>query len=110
MILLALVMGLMGLMGSSTVAFAEGKKKIVVLEFKGPDADKFRDEIVKLIEKDSKVANTEKWTGAAEDADAKRFNTENVKKVAKKVKVDGVVWGKVEKDGDGYTLKLKLRA
>ncbi|MEO8844483.1 MAG: hypothetical protein ABI591_21020, partial [Kofleriaceae bacterium] len=42
--------------------------------------------------------------------DAKRFNTENVKKVAKKVKVDGVVWGKVEKDGDGYTLKLKLRA
>jgi hypothetical protein len=99
------------LVGVSTVAFADAaKKKIVVLDFKGPDGDKFRDEIVKLIEKDSKVVNTEKWTGAAEEADAKKFNTENVKKVAHKVKVDGVVWGKVEKDGDGYTLKLKLRA
>ena len=103
-ILLALLMGL------STAAFADGKKKIVVLEFKGPDGDKFRDEVVKLIEKDSKVVKTEKWVGAAEEADAKKYNTENVKKVAKKVKVDGVVWGKVEKDGDGYTLKLKLRA
>jgi hypothetical protein len=104
-ILLALL-----LVGFSTVAFADAKKKIVVLDFKGPDGDKFRDEVVKLIEKDSKVVNTEKWTGAAEEADAKKYNTENVKKVAHKVKVDGVVWGKVEKDGDGYTLKLKLRA
>jgi len=91
------------------VAFAGGKK-IVVLEFKGPDADKFRDDVVKLVEKDNKVVNTEKWNGAAEEADAKKFNTKSVKKVAKKVKVDGVVWGKVEKDGDTYTIKLKLRA
>jgi len=41
------------------VAFAGGKK-IVVLEFKGPDADKFRDDVVKLVEKDNKVVNTEK--------------------------------------------------
>src|SRR5450432_2830879 len=96
----------------ATSAFAEGKKKIVVLDFKGPDAEKFHDDVVKLIKEDEshKVVNTEKWTGAAEEADAKKFNTENVKKVAKKVKVDGVVWGKVEKDGDSYTLKLKLRA
>jgi hypothetical protein len=96
----------------ATSAFAEGKKKIVVLDFKGPDAEKFHDEVVKLIKEDEshKIVNTEKWTGAAEEADAKKFNTENVKKVAKKVKVDGVVWGKVEKDGDSYTLKLKLRA
>ena len=91
------------------VAFAGGKK-IVVLEFKGPDADKFRDEVVKLVEKDNKVVNTDKWNGAAEEADAKKFNTKSVKKVAKKVKVDGVVWGRIEKDGDSYTIKLKLRA
>lgn len=90
-------------------AFAGGKK-IVVLEFKGPDADKFREEVVKLVDKDNKIVNTEKWNGAAEEADAKKFNTKSIKKVAKKVKVDGVVWGKVEKDGDTYTLKLKLRA
>ena len=90
-------------------AFAGGKK-IVLLEFKGPDAEKFRDEVVKLVEKDNKVVNTEKWNGAAEEADAKKFNTKSVKKVAKKVHVDGVVWGKVDKDGDTYTIKLKLRA
>lgn len=94
----------------SGVAFAGGKK-IVVLDFKGPDADKFHDDVVKLLEKDdNKVVNTEKWNGAAEEADAKKFNTKSVKKVAKKVKVDGVVWGKIEKDGDSYTIKLKLRA
>ena len=47
---------------------------------------------------------------AAEELDASKVTEKNVKKVAKKVKVDGVVWGKVEKDGDSYTLKLKLRA
>jgi hypothetical protein len=93
----------------SGVAFAGGKK-IVVLDFKGPEADKFHDDVVKLVEKDNKVVNTEKWNGAAEEADAKKFNTKSVKKVAKKVKVDGVVWGKVVKDGDSYTFKLKLRA
>jgi hypothetical protein len=94
----------------SGVAFAGGKK-IVVLEFKGPDAEKFHDDVVKLVEKDdNKVVNIDKWNGAAEEADATKFNTKSVKKVAKKVKVDGVVWGKVEKDGDSYTIKLKLRA
>ncbi|HET9992329.1 MAG TPA: hypothetical protein VFQ65_27545 [Kofleriaceae bacterium] len=93
----------------SGVAFAGGKK-IVVLDFKGPDAEKFHDDVVKLVEKDNKIVNTEKWNGAAEEADAKKFNTKSVQKVAKKVHADGVVWGKVEKDGDSYTLKLKLRA
>lgn len=88
-----------------------GKKKVVVLDFKGPDAEKFHDDIVKLIEEDSKVISTDKWNGAAEEADgAGKFNTKIVKKVAKKVKADGVVWGKVKKDGDSYTLELKLRA
>ncbi|MFT3693596.1 MAG: hypothetical protein QM831_10685 [Kofleriaceae bacterium] len=88
-----------------------GKKKIVVLDFKGPDAEKFHDDVVKLIEEDSKIISTDKWNGAAEEADgAGKFNTEIVKKVAKKVKADGVVWGKVKKDGDSYTLELKLRA
>ncbi|MEO8549616.1 MAG: hypothetical protein ABI678_06570 [Kofleriaceae bacterium] len=97
------------LVAFSGSAFA-GKKKIVVLDFKGPDAQQFHDDVVKLVDKDHKIVNTDKWTGAAEEADAKKFSTKNVKKVAKKVKVDGVIWGRVEKDGDGYTLELKLRA
>ncbi len=92
------------------VANAGGKKKIVVLDFKGPEGEKFHDDVVKLVEADNTVVNTDKYNGTAEELDAKAPNTKNVKKVAKKLKLDGVVWGKVEKTDDGYTLKLKLRA
>ena len=92
------------------VASAGGKKKIVVLDFKGPDGEKFHDDVVTLLEADNTVVNTDKYNGMAEELDAKAPNTKNVKKVAKKLKLDGVVWGKVEKTDDGYTLKLKLRA
>ncbi|CAN5161355.1 hypothetical protein BH11MYX1_BH11MYX1_35040 [soil metagenome] len=92
------------------VANAGGKKKIVVLDFKGPEGEKFHDDVVKLVEADSTVVNTDKYNGTAEELDAKAPNTKNIKKVAKKLKLDGVVWGKVEKTDDGYTLKLKLRA
>ena len=100
---------LVGLWGAG-VANAGGKKKIVVLDFKGPEGEKFHDDVVKLIEVENTVVNTDKYNGTAEELDAKAPNTKNVKKVAKKLKLDGVVWGKVEKTADGYTLKLKLRA
>lgn len=100
----------MVLVALAGVASAGGKKKIVVLDFKGPDGEKFHDDVVKLLEADSTVVNTDKYNGTAEELDAKAPNTKNVKKVAKKLKLDGVVWGKVEKTDDGYTLKLKLRA
>jgi hypothetical protein len=52
------------------VANAGGRKRVVVLDFEGPKADKFHDDVVKLIKKSHSVISAEKWNGAAEDLGA----------------------------------------
>lgn len=93
----------------SSVAVA-GRKRVVVLDFEGPKAEKFHDDLVKLLKKSHTVISTEKWNGAAEELDAAKVTEKNVKKVAKKLKVDGVISGKIEKRRDEYIIRLKLRA
>jgi hypothetical protein len=90
-------------------AFA-GRKRIVVLDFEGPKNEKFHDDLVHLIKKSHTVVATDKWNGAAEELDAAKPTEKNIKKVAKKLKVDGVITGKIEKRRDEYILHLKLRA
>ena len=92
------------------IAHAGGRKRIVVLDFEGPKADKFHDDLVKLIKKQHTVVATDKWNGAAEELDAGKITEKNVKKVAKKLKIDGIVQGKVEKRRDEYIIQIKLRA
>jgi len=94
----------------ASVAYAGGRKRIVVLEFEGPHAEKFHDDLVKLLKKTNTVVPTDKWNGAAEELDAATVTEKNVKKVAKKLKIDGVVTGKIEKRRDEYIVRLKLRA
>jgi hypothetical protein len=91
-------------------AFAGGRKRIVVLDFEGPKGEKFHDDLVKLLKKGNTVVSTEKWNGTAEELDATKFTEKNVKKVARKLKIDGVISGKVEKRRDEYIVQLKLRA
>ncbi len=98
----ALVIGLAG------HAFA-GRKRVVVLDFEGPKAEKFHDDVVKLIKKSHNVIPTDKWNGTAEELDAGKVTAKNVKTVAKKLKIDGVITGKVEKRRDEYILRLTLR-
>ncbi|MGE5185690.1 MAG: hypothetical protein ACM31C_26695 [Acidobacteriota bacterium] len=92
------------------VAYAGGRKRIVVLDFEGPKADKFHDDLVKLIKKQHTVVPTDKWNGAADELDAAKVTEKNVKKVARKLKIDGIVSGKIEKRRDEYIVQLKLRA
>ncbi|HTR52616.1 MAG TPA: hypothetical protein VMJ10_18000 [Kofleriaceae bacterium] len=94
----------------ASVAYAGGRKRIVVLEFEGPHAEKFHDDLVKLLKKSNTVVPTDKWNGTAEELDAATVTEKNVKKVAKKLKIDGVVTGKIEKRRDEYIVRLKLRA
>jgi hypothetical protein len=91
-------------------ADAGGRKRIVVLEFEGPHAERFHDDLVKLLKKSNTVVPTDKWNGTAEELDAATVTEKNVKKVAKKLKVDGVVQGKIEKRRDEYIVRIKLRA
>jgi hypothetical protein len=94
-----------------TISRAEaGRKRVVVLDFEGPNAEKFHADVVKLIKKSHTVVKLEKWNKAAEELDAAKVTEKNVKKVAKKLKIDGVITGKIDKRRDEYIIKLKLRA
>jgi hypothetical protein len=94
---------------SASVASA-GRKRVVVLDFDGPKAEKFHADVVKLIKKSHTVVATDKWNGAAEELGAGGVTEKNIKKVAKKLKVDGVVEGKIEKRRDEYIIRIKLHA
>ncbi len=91
-------------------ADAGGRKRIVVLDFEGPKAEKFHDELVKLIKKSHTVVPVDKWNGAADELDAGTPTEKNIKKVARKLKIDGVITGKIEKRRDEYILRIKLHA
>ncbi|TMQ06200.1 MAG: hypothetical protein E6J90_47025, partial [Deltaproteobacteria bacterium] len=93
-----------------TVAHADGRKRVVVLDFEGPRSEKFHEDLVKLIKKTHTVVPTEKWNGAADQLGAGAVSDRNVKKVARKLKIDAIVEGKVEKRRDEFILRLKLRA
>jgi hypothetical protein len=87
-----------------------GRKRIVVLEFEGDKAEKFHEDVVRLIKKSHTVVSLDKWNGTAEELSATKPTDKNIKKVAKKLKIDGVVTGTVEKRRDEYILRLKLRS
>ncbi len=85
-----------------------GRKRVVVLDFEGPKGGQFHDELVKLIKQTHTVVPTDKWNGTAEELDASAVSERNIKKVAKKLKIDAVVEGKIEKRRDAFIIRLKL--
>jgi len=96
---------------SAGVAQAEKKKRVVVLEFEGKSAEKFHESVEKLVEKKSDVelVPTDKWNSTAASIAADGKLSERIRKVAKKLHVDAVITGKIEKKSGTYTVKLKLR-
>jgi hypothetical protein len=92
------------------VAGAGGRKRVVVLDFEGPKSEELREEIVKLIKHQHTVVPTKRWSEVADGMDAGKVTEKNVKKVAKNLKIDGVITGKIEKRRDEYIIQIKLRA
>ncbi|MBA2541064.1 MAG: hypothetical protein H0V17_15600, partial [Deltaproteobacteria bacterium] len=96
--------------GFATRADAE-RRRVVVLPFEGDEkAEKFHAAVIKLVKKGHTVVSTDKWESTAENLSAAKVTDKNIKKVAKKLKVDGVIEGSVQKRRDSYMIKLKLRA
>lgn len=106
------LLALLVMLGVAVVpAIAEaGRKRVVVLDLEGPKAEKFHEGLVKLLKKTHTVVPTQKWTSTAEDLGADKLTDGNVKKVAKKLKIDAIVTGKIEKRRDEYIIQLKIRA
>ena len=86
-----------------------GRKRVVVFELEGPKAEKFHSDLVKLIKKTHTVVPLDKWNSTAEDLDATGTSEKDIKKVAKKLKIDAIVFGKIDKRRDEYLIKLQVR-
>jgi outer membrane biosynthesis protein TonB len=94
------------LLGART---AHAGKRLVVLEFEGPKGEKFRSDVEAAVKKGNTIVKLDDWMEKAEDLGATKNTARNVKKVAAKLKVDGVIVGDVEKRGPRYYLRLRLR-
>lgn len=88
---------------------AEARRRLVVLELEGDKAEDFQDELEKFLKKSHSVVPRKKWLATAEDLAATKVTDKNVKKVAKKLSIDGVIGGTVEKRGSRYYVRLSLR-
>jgi opacity protein-like surface antigen len=95
------------ILGAGGMASAE-RKRVVVLEFEGPKGAKFHDDLVRLLKRTHTVVPTDKWNGTAEELDASTASDKNFKKVARKLKIDAIVEGTIEKRRDAYIIRLKL--
>ncbi len=104
----AVVMVVVLLLGTG-VANA-GRKRLVVLDFEGDEAEKIQTSFIKFVKKTHTVVGIDKWNEAAEELGATKINEKNVKKVAKKLKIDGIITGNVEKRRDEYIIRIKLRS
>ena len=101
------IVALVGLGAASGVAEA-GRRRVVVLDIDGPKGDKFQEDLVRLIKKTHTVVPVDKWNSAAEELGANGSSESALKKVAKKLKIDAIVEGRVEKRRDQYLLHLKV--
>src|SRR5689334_14152037 len=107
--LLAVAVAVAAVLGAAGIAEA-GRKRVVVLDFEGPRSEKFHEDLVRLIKKTHTVVPAEKWNGTAEQLGAGTRSDRDVKKVARKLKVDAIVEGKIEKRRDEFIIRIKLRA
>jgi hypothetical protein len=93
----------------TSIAVAHAGRRVVVLDFDGPQADSFHSDVERVVKKSFVLIATSKWNKAAEANEIERLSEKNVKTLCKKVGVDGVVSGKIEKRRDEYIVRVKLR-
>jgi hypothetical protein len=99
---------ILGVSGAGGVAHADKKRTVVVLDFEGPKRDRFHADLVKLLKKTHTVMSTDKWNGTAEELDAGTVSDDDLRKVARRLQVDAIVEGKIEKRRDEFIIRLKL--
>jgi hypothetical protein len=85
-----------------------GRKRVVVLDLEGPRHERVHDDLVKLLKKTHTVISTDKWDGTAEALGADARSDKGVKQIARKLKIDAIVGGKIEKRRDAYVVRLEL--
>jgi hypothetical protein len=96
------------LMSAAHAAHA-GRKRVAVLSFTGPSAEKIRGEVIKLVQASHTVISLAAWQKTAKAQSATQVTTVNVKKVARKLGVDAVIEATITKGRGGFNVRLRLR-
>jgi hypothetical protein len=91
-------------------AEAAARKRVAVLPFAGPKAEKFQADFEKVVKRRHSVVAAAKWDQTADKLGATDVTDRDLKKVATALNVDAVIVGEVEKRGAKYYLHLELRA
>jgi hypothetical protein len=99
---------ILGVCGAGGVAHASKKRTVVVLDFEGAKRDRFHAELVKLLKKTLTVMSTDKWNGTAEELEAATVSDDDLRTVARRLQVDAIVEGRIEKRNDEFIIRLKL--
>ncbi len=88
---------------------AWAKKRVVVLDFTGPQSGKAEAAVVAAVKKKFTVVSSAQYTKAQKKLKAKKQTDKNVAKIAAEIQVDAVVSGTVKKKGGKWTLTLIVR-
>jgi TolB-like protein len=104
LLVLALAVGA----GTGAAEAAPKKKKVAVLPFKGPKAARVQRGVVKLLRRQAKIVTKKAFIKAARKVEGYAPNAAGVSKVAQKLKLHGVVTGKVVKRKRKVRLTLKI--
>jgi hypothetical protein len=92
---------------ASSAAWA--KKRVVVLDFSGPQAGKAESAVIAAVKKKHTVVSAGQYTKAQKKLKAKKQTNKNVAKVAAEIQVDAVVTGVMKKKGGKWTLTVTVR-
>jgi hypothetical protein len=104
---LAFGLVVLGLLLAPTLA--QAKKRIAVVNFTGPNAERFQEEITRIIESRHSVVSNRQFMRAAQELGAEEPSNENAARIAERLNADGIVVGFVEREGRTYSITVRLR-
>jgi hypothetical protein len=92
---------------AASSAFA--KKRVVVLNFTGPQGGKAAAAVASAVKKRHTVVSSAQYTKAEKRLKAKKQTDKNVAKVAAEIQVDAVISGVIKKKAGKFTLTVSVR-
>lgn len=88
---------------------AWAKKRVVILDFVGPQAAKATRAVEDAVSSQYDLVPASDYVQAQKRLKIKKVTDENVARIASEIQVDAVVAGKVAKRGKGWTLQVTVR-
>ncbi len=91
-----------------SVASADGARRVVILNFDGPQGDTTRNAVVELLGEKYDVVATKRWTDARKEAEAHLHGPAMWLAASRKSGVDAVITGWTQAEGKHFTLTMEV--